>query len=67
MEESTAQPTSLGAWMAIFLLSRIGDPDLKEAIMSILYAEPRTNNLKELAQVRQTFLSLFLALPLTVY
>lgn len=47
--------------MAIFLFSRIGDPDLKEAIMSILYAEPRTNNLKELVQVRKT-LSLFLAL-----
>jgi len=30
---------------------RIGDPDLKEAVMSVLYAEPRTNNLKELAQV----------------
>ena len=32
---------------------RISDPNLKEAVMSILYAEPRTNNIKELKMVIQ--------------
>ena len=34
-----------------FVEIRISDPNLKEAVMSILYAEPRTNNIKELKMV----------------
>ena len=36
-----------------FVEIRISDPNLKEAVMSILYAEPRTNNIKELKMVIQ--------------